>query len=225
MNKTKDKILFQLDDWVSDKGNGGYVPIDFSPYPAIHNNFLNEEVGIQQNREELEKFIDVLLQSNGGVCLEIGLGFFGSTHFLWRQIYDRVITIEKNFERIREFGRNMKKFYGDWVLDDGKSQFFIGYSNNEKVIADVYKNVSEIDFLFIDGNHSYESVLCDFLLYYPLVKKGGIIGFHDTALSEDNMGVPQLIAEIRTGKYTNGQRIDIKDIVENKWSGISYFYK
>jgi hypothetical protein len=62
-------------------------------------------------------------------------------------------------------------------------------------------------------------------LYYPLVKKGGIIGFHDTALSEDNIGVPKLISEIRTGKYTNGQRINVIDIVENKWSGISYFYK
>jgi hypothetical protein len=58
-----------------------------------------------------------------------------------------------------------------------------------------------------------------------LVKTGGIIAFHDTALSEDNMGVPQLITEIRTGKYTNGKRINMIEIVENKWSGISYFYK
>ena len=90
----KEEILSQLDKWVSDKGNGGYVPIDFDPYYAVHNNYLNEEIGIQQNREELEKFIDVLIKSNNGVCLEIGLGFFGSTHFLWRQIYDKVITIE-----------------------------------------------------------------------------------------------------------------------------------
>jgi len=220
-----DKILNELDKWVSDKGNGGYVDIDFDPYHAMHHNFLNEEIGIQQNREELEKFIKVLTKNETSTCLEIGLGFFGSTHFLWRQIYDKVITIEKNFERIREFGRNTKKYYGDWILNDGRSQFFVGYSNDDKIIADVYSKVSDIDFLFIDGNHSYESVLCDFLLYYPLVKAGGIIGFHDTALSEDNMGVPQLIAEIRTGKYTNGNRINMHDIVENKWSGISYFYK
>lgn len=221
----KDKIFLELDKWVSDKGNGGYVHIDYNPYPAVHNSHLNEEVGIQQNKEELIKFIDVLLNSNTKKCLEIGLGFFGSTHFLWRQFYENVITIEKNFERIREFGRNMKKYYGDWVLNDGRSLFFVGFSNDEKIIADVYSKVDEVDLLFIDGNHSYQSVLCDFLLYYPLVKKGGIIAFHDTALSEDNMGVPQLIAEIRTGKYTNGKRINMIDIVENKWSGISYFYK
>ena len=221
----KKEILFELDKWVSDKGNSGYIETNYDPYYAVHHNHLNEELGIQQNREELNTFIDVLLKSDTKNCLEIGLGFFGSTHFLWRHIYDKVITIEKNFERIREFGRNTKKFYGDWILDDGRSQFFVGYSNDEKIIANVYSKVKELDFLFIDGNHSYESVLCDFLLYYPLVKQGGIIGFHDTALSEDNLGVPQLIAEIKTGKYTNGQRINVIDIVENKWSGISYFYK
>lgn len=221
----KKEILFELDKWISDKGSGGFIKTKYDPYYAVNHNHLNEELGIQQNREELNIFIDVLLKSDTKKCLEIGLGFFGSTHFLWRHIYDKVITIEKNFERIREFGRNTKKFYGDWILNDGRSQFFVGYSNDEKIIADVYSKVEDLDFLFIDGNHSYESVLCDFLLYYPLVKKGGIIGFHDTALSEDNIGVPQLIAEIKTGKYTNGQRINVIDIVENKWSGISYFYK
>jgi len=221
----KEKIFSELDRWISDKGNMGYIENTYNPYFSVDNNFLNEEFAIQQAKEEITEFVDILLNTKTTNCLEIGLGHYGSTHFLWRQIYDKVITIEKNFERIREFGRNTKKYYGEWILDDGRSQFFVGYSNDEKVIADVYSKVGEIDFLFIDGNHSYESVLCDFLLYYPLVKKGGIIGFHDTALSEDNLGVPQLIAEIRTGKYTNGQRIDIKDIVENKWSGISYFYK
>lgn len=222
----KDYILSELDKWVSDKGNGGYVEKDFNPYHAMHYHFLNEEIGIQQNREELSKFIDVLLKhSNRNNCLEIGLGFFGSTHFLWRHLFDKVVTIEKNFERVREFGRNMKKFYGTWVLDAGDSQFFVGYSNDEKIISEVYSQVEPLDFLFIDGNHSYESVLCDFLLYYPLVKPGGVVAFHDTALSEDNVGVPQLIAEIQIGKYTNGQRVVMHDIVEDAWSGISYFYK
>jgi len=221
--KTVNDIMKVLDQWVSDKGNGQYT--NKNPYIAIHDNYLNEEVGIQQNRKEIEKFIGVLLQHQHGLCLEIGLGFFGSTHFLWREIFDRVVTIEKNFERIREFGRNMKEYHGEWVLDDQRSQFFVGYSNDEKIIADVYNKISNVDMLFIDGNHSYESVLCDFLLYYPLVKSGGIVAFHDTALSADNVGVPQLIAEIQNGKYTNENRIVMHDIVEDAWTGISYFYK
>jgi len=37
-----------------------------------------------------------------------------------------------------------------------------------------------ISLLFIDGDHSYKSVLQDFKLYYPKLNLGGIIAFHDT---------------------------------------------
>lgn len=36
-----------------------------------------------------------------------------------------------------------------------------------------------IDFIFIDGDHSYDGVKKDFQLYGKLVRTGGIIGFHD----------------------------------------------
>lgn len=35
------------------------------------------------------------------------------------------------------------------------------------------------DFLFIDGDHSYEGVKADYGTYGPLVRPGGIIAFHD----------------------------------------------
>ena len=36
-----------------------------------------------------------------------------------------------------------------------------------------------IDLLFIDGDHTYVGVKMDFEMYRPLVRKGGIIAFHD----------------------------------------------
>ena len=36
-----------------------------------------------------------------------------------------------------------------------------------------------IDFLFIDGDHTYQGVSRDFDLYHPFVRPGGIIAFHD----------------------------------------------
>jgi predicted O-methyltransferase YrrM len=36
-----------------------------------------------------------------------------------------------------------------------------------------------IDFLFIDGDHTYEGVKKDFETYGPLVRKGGFVAFHD----------------------------------------------
>ncbi len=41
-------------------------------------------------------------------------------------------------------------------------------------------NKQVIDFLWIDGDHHYEAAKLDFALWSPLVRPGGIIGFHDT---------------------------------------------
>lgn len=49
---------------------------------------------------------------------------------------------------------------------------------SELAIMDFRKPV---DFVYIDGNHSYESVKKDIALYYPLVKNNGLIGGHDYA--------------------------------------------
>jgi len=52
---------------------------------------------------------------------------------------------------------------------------FIRKSSSE-AIKDIPKN---IDFIYLDGSHEYEQVKKDIELYYPKVKKGGIIGGHD----------------------------------------------
>lgn len=36
-----------------------------------------------------------------------------------------------------------------------------------------------LDFVYVDGNHTYQAVLEDIALYYPKVKKGGLICGHD----------------------------------------------
>lgn len=44
-----------------------------------------------------------------------------------------------------------------------------------KTIADG----AEFDFIFVDGDHSYEATLADCEAYYPLLKKGGFFCGHD----------------------------------------------
>lgn len=56
----------------------------------------------------------------------------------------------------------------------------------------------QIDFLLIDGDHTYEGVKQDFEMYAPLVKKGGLIAFHDIVphAKELNCGVDKLWNEL-----------------------------
>lgn len=62
-----------------------------------------------------------------------------------------------------------------------------------------------VDFLFIDGDHSYEGVKRDFELWSPLVRSGGLIAFHDMRPDHPD-GVPQLWAELRE-RFETEERI------------------
>ena len=58
------------------------------------------------------------------------------------------------------------------------------YSDKVEFIKELSENAADkipdnLDFVYIDGNHKREYVLKDLELYYPKVKKGGVIGGHD----------------------------------------------
>lgn len=220
MNKSLSEIEEELDKWVEYLSAGGYVPAQWELPDRLD---LSETFAIQQNREEILEFTNALLSTEKLSCiLEIGLGFFGSTHFLWRQIFESVTTIEKDHKRVRAFGDRLRNFSGGWILDDKKSKFIYGYSYEPSVVESAY-SLGKIDALFIDGDHQYKSVLTDYLLYEPLVKSGGIIAFHDTVNSNYENNVPKLIDQIKLGQF--GAIQDIKSIVHSKNLGISYYIK
>lgn len=60
-----------------------------------------------------------------------------------------------------------------------------------------------IDFLFIDGDHSYEGVSRDFELYSALVRPGGLVAFHDVAPRVSaGTGVPRFWTEFKAAHTT-----------------------
>ena len=217
-------IIQELDKWVSDKGSRGYTEgkdeytINYSGTKPIE--------GIQQNRNEIKEFVEYLFNYfNGGTILEIGLGYYGSTHFLWRMIFDKVITIENKNNRIREFGLNIQKYYGKWILDDGKSYFIHGNSNDPKTIRNLYELTNEVDIIFIDALHSYESVLTDWLVYSPRVRKGGIVAFHDCEKRFPNRkGVAEFIDDLESGNI-DGKKYEMNKIVHSTEQGICWYIK
>ncbi len=80
-----------------------------------------------------------------------------------------------------------------------------------ELLKNIIKN-KQIDFLFIDADHTYEGVKRDYELYSPLVRKGGIIGFHDIVRkSKEEVGwegTHRFWDEVKLGK-------NYKEIIEN----------
>jgi predicted O-methyltransferase YrrM len=81
----------------------------------------------------------------------------------------------------------------------------------------------KVDFLFIDGDHTYNGVKQDFEMYYHLVTDGGIAAFHDIVpgLPESVGGVPQFWQEIK-GQYETAEIV--KDWGQGGY-GIGLIYK
>lgn len=53
------------------------------------------------------------------------------------------------------------------------------YQIHRCMSKEIYFKFPKIDFIYIDGNHSYESVMEDLTHYYPRLNNGGIIAGHD----------------------------------------------
>jgi predicted O-methyltransferase YrrM len=68
------------------------------------------------------------------------------------------------------------------VVRKGQSLFLLRKdSHKPQTLASINEILQgyKLDFLFIDGDHSYEGVKKDFEMYSPLVRSGGLIAFHD----------------------------------------------
>jgi predicted O-methyltransferase YrrM len=65
-----------------------------------------------------------------------------------------------------------------------------------------------LDFLFIDGDHAYDSVRTDFERYAPFMRTGGVVAFHDVARGQPS-GVSRFWAEV-------GRRYRHVEIVHDK---------
>jgi predicted O-methyltransferase YrrM len=90
----------------------------------------------------------------------------------------------------------------------------LGDSHDPRTTAEIKRKLAgaEVDFLFIDGDHSYDGVKADFELYSPLVRPEGVIALHDIVPGdEDNVGgVPTFWRELK-------ERYETREIVED-WS-------
>ncbi len=54
--------------------------------------------------------------------------------------------------------------------------------NYSFMVADTFEDNS-LDFVFIDGDHTYEAVKVDFEMYFPKVRHGGLIFMHDSRMN------------------------------------------
>jgi predicted O-methyltransferase YrrM len=125
-----------------------------------------------QKHEELAGFLALIADLEPlNIIVEVG-AFYGGTLWAWQQLGDvRVIGVDLPPEGYPD---------GPQVNDLGMT-VILGDSHAQSTVDRLLDELAgePIDVLFIDGDHTYEGVKADYELYSPLVRPGGVIGFHD----------------------------------------------
>jgi predicted O-methyltransferase YrrM len=128
---------------------------------------------------------EIVLESRPENVLEVGVRAAQSTRTILSAMEENnfgqltSIDISDTSSRVPEDMRTHWKF----LLADSTIQETV-----DKVNDKVY------DIIMIDGGHDYEVVKKDYENYYPLLKNGGLMIFHDVC--NKNCGVPKFWAEL-----------------------------
>lgn len=177
----------------------------------IHN-FRDHDISIApiQIRSEIVSLLTMLQQDPPAMVLEVGTAKGGTLFLFSRIARDGATLISLDLQR-----RFNKGGPAAWRVRLLKSlaraqqrlELVPADSHHPATLDQVKQllNGRAIDFLFIDGDHSYDGVKRDFEMYAPLVRAGGLVAFHDIVPGPEAAvgGVPRFWQEIKQCYHTH----------------------
>jgi predicted O-methyltransferase YrrM len=187
-----------------------------------------QEFGAIQKPRELSQILWLVEEQRPKSVLEIGSAA-GGTLYCWCRLADpgaMIVSIDLpggshgggyTPERAEEMHSLFPK--------DGQRLHLIqGDSHEQQTFAELEGHLdgTQLDFVFIDGDHTYEGVKQDFEMYSPLVRPGGIIGVHDicTHPPEADCHVDKFWHEVRD-RYRHKEFMSRP----HDWGGIGVVWK
>lgn len=175
-----------------------------------------------QVHSEFLALAELVKKQNCKYILEIG-SYRGGTLFVFSQLSDAgatIISVDYSFDLVGRCLRLVRNALLRKLIRRGQSLFMLRRnSHSPDTVKDVQKilNGNKLDFLFIDGDHSYAGVRADFEMYVPLVRSGGLVAFHDI----DLIGPPGYEFKLEVNKYWNEVKQNYKHTEFEHQTGIA----
>jgi hypothetical protein len=167
------------------------------------------EHGAIQKVSELGRFTAMVMDLDPlNLIVEVG-SFDGGTLWAWQQICPEVVGVDLPPPGLED----------DVRLNSLGCPIICGDSHDEATRDRLIDTIQgrPVDMLFIDGDHSYHGVKADYELYSPLVRPGGLIGFHDICTHPDQ-------PYIQVNRFWATLDLDAEAIIEESttpsWGGI-----
>ena len=153
--------------------------------------------------------------------LEIGTEAGGTLfHWIRHAASPAMVVNVDDFKALTDWGqKTLPDAWQQWCQDGVALRTVVGNSRDPEVIKQVTELLPRVDFLFIDGDHTYEGVEADWLNYGPLVRRGGIVAFHDLITPDfgPHVKICELWKEIRDAGYMT---IELYAEPNEPWGGI-----
>lgn len=159
-----------------------YVDLAFNIFNVSP--FKSWSIRPAQVKEEITELLRFLAKHKPKLILEIGTARGGTLFLFTRASSPDAMIISIDLPG-GQFGSGYpewrKPLYESFAIHKQKTHLIRGDSHAPATLNMVNKILEEhkLDFLFIDGDHTYEGVKMDFETYSVLVRRGGIIAFHD----------------------------------------------
>lgn len=136
-----------------------------------------------QVRSELASAVSFVSDHQPSTVMEIGTAN-GGTFYTWCRGLD---SVERAISIDLPRGSTPSRFL-DSCTPGTETTFVRGDSHSEAVYDEVVDLLDDtpVDFLFIDGDHTFDGVKQDFDWYAPLVSDDGLIAFHDIVTIEED---------------------------------------
>jgi glycosyltransferase involved in cell wall biosynthesis len=172
---------------------------------------------MNQRKYEISLLYTYLLGKKVKTVLEIG-SQKGGTALLWAKLVEKR---EGNVYCVDRYFAHPGMVYDKSPLKERIIEIE-GNSHAGQTLGRIKGSINGngVDFLFLDGDHTYAGNKKDFEDYSPLVRKGGWIAFHDILDTEfhrkEKCEVHRFWNEIK-GKYNH---IEIVDPNDKSWCGI-----
>lgn len=150
-----------------------------------------ETYGAIQKTQELDLMLKYVAKLEPSVIVEIGTKQGGTLYALCQVAPEdcTIISIDTSWETYAlaaQIGAD-DEFYASFCPKSLMLRFLHADTHDESTLQYLknYLAGDPIDFLFIDGDHTYKGVKKDWEMYSPLVADGGMIAFHDIATHTD----------------------------------------
>lgn len=132
-------------------------------------NDANTRYRIQQKEREYKPFLELLNKMpRKNNALEIGCYDCGTTYGLCK-IFKAVISIDMNPQ---------PTWYGH-KIDNPNWSVLTGDSHSTRIVELIESTGIKFDLILIDGDHTADGSMEDFLIYKQFLAENGVIAFHD----------------------------------------------